>query len=129
MRTEEAAWGPESARGGPPEEEGKDPGLSWIQEEVGCCLQEGVLPCESGMAKKETLQRTGTQENCGSRKKFSPTGIRINHRAKVAWRKRNVFRIFQIQSRCGPRNGLGTGKRLTHRVEVTRRKNTVSRDK
>jgi hypothetical protein len=34
--------GPESGRGAPPEAERKDPGKSWIQEEVGCRLQEGV---------------------------------------------------------------------------------------
>jgi hypothetical protein len=34
----------------------KDPGISWIQEEVCCRLQEGVPPCKSGMAKKAPLQ-------------------------------------------------------------------------
>jgi hypothetical protein len=46
----------QSGHSAPPEEEGKDPGISWIPEEVGCRLQEGVPPCKSGMAKKETHQ-------------------------------------------------------------------------
>jgi hypothetical protein len=32
-------------------------GKSWIQEEVGCRLQEGVPPCKIVMAKKETRQQ------------------------------------------------------------------------
>jgi hypothetical protein len=59
-----------------------------IQEEVGCHLQEGVPPWR----KRNLVRRIGTQENCGSRKKFSPTGIRMTHRAKVARRKGNIVR-------------------------------------
>jgi HD superfamily phosphohydrolase len=39
------------------QKDGKDPGISWIQEEVGCRLQEGVPQCKSGMAKKGTSSR------------------------------------------------------------------------
>jgi hypothetical protein len=34
----------------------KDPGISWIQEEVGCRLQEGVPPCKHGMVQKKPHQ-------------------------------------------------------------------------
>jgi hypothetical protein len=33
------------------------------------------------------VRRSGIQENCGPLKEFSPTGIRMTHRAKVAWHK------------------------------------------
>jgi hypothetical protein len=36
---------------------GADPRKSWIPEEVGCRLQEGVPPCSSSMAKKVILQK------------------------------------------------------------------------
>jgi hypothetical protein len=35
---------------------GTDPRKLWILEEVGCRLQEGVPPCESGIVKKEPHQ-------------------------------------------------------------------------
>jgi hypothetical protein len=47
---------PEYGRKAPPVEEGKDLGKWWIQEEVGCHLQEGIPPCKSGKAKREPLQ-------------------------------------------------------------------------
>jgi hypothetical protein len=34
-----------------------DPKRLWSQEEVGCCLQEGVQLCNSGMEKKEPLEK------------------------------------------------------------------------
>jgi hypothetical protein len=52
----EAAQGLQSGCGAPPENEGKDPGISWIQEDVGCRLQEGVPPHKSGMVKKKPHQ-------------------------------------------------------------------------
>jgi hypothetical protein len=42
--------------------------------------------------KRKLLRWIGTQENCGPRKEFSPTGIRMTHRAKVARRKGNIVR-------------------------------------
>jgi hypothetical protein len=42
----------------PPEEEGKGPGKTWIQEEVGCRLQEGFPPFKSSMEEKEPLQES-----------------------------------------------------------------------
>jgi hypothetical protein len=65
-------YGPESGRGALPENEGKDPGKKQIPEEVGCCLQESVLPCKSGMAKNEPLQE------CSDPKKVR-TAERIGH--------------------------------------------------
>jgi hypothetical protein len=41
---------------------------------------------------------------------------------KVAWRKRNLFRNVQTQRKWGPRKELSSGKWLTHRAEVARRK-------
>jgi hypothetical protein len=63
----------QSGHGALPENEGKDPGISWLQEEVGCCLQEGVPLCKSGMVKKEICQenldpgRLWTSEGIGRR--------------------------------------------------------------
>jgi hypothetical protein len=37
--------------------------------------------------KRKLVRRIGTQENCGPRKEFSPTGIRMTHNAKVTWSK------------------------------------------
>jgi hypothetical protein len=39
------------------EAERKDTGISWIQEEVGCRLQEDDSPCNSGMAQEKLLQK------------------------------------------------------------------------
>jgi hypothetical protein len=65
---------------------GTNPRKLWIPEEVGCRLQEGVLPCSSGMEEKET-RRTGTQEICGRRKELAIAGIRMTHCAQVVRRK------------------------------------------
>jgi hypothetical protein len=42
--------------------------------------------------KRKLVRRIGTQENCGPRKEFSNTGIRMTHHAKVARRKGNIIR-------------------------------------
>jgi hypothetical protein len=42
--------------------EGKDPGKKWIQEEVGCRLEEGVPPCKDGMAQGKLCQERLDQE-------------------------------------------------------------------
>jgi hypothetical protein len=83
-------YGPESGRGAPPEEEGKDPGKSWIQEEVDCRLQEGVLPCKSGMAKKKPLHKNWIQENCGSQKRVTVTDRKLIRYTGVVWLKEKV---------------------------------------
>jgi hypothetical protein len=57
----------------------------------------------------------------GSRRK-SAAARKVSRRAKVAWRKSNLFRNVQTQRKCRPRKELGTGKRLTHHAEVARRK-------
>jgi hypothetical protein len=41
--------------------------------------------------KRNLIRRSGTQENCGPLKEFSPTRIRMTRCAKVAWRKRRSY--------------------------------------
>jgi hypothetical protein len=63
-----------------------------------------------------------TRGNRGSRRKSAAACRKVSRRAKVAWLKRKLFRNGQTQGKCGPRKELGTGKRLTNRAEVARRK-------
>jgi hypothetical protein len=44
----------------------------WIQEEVGCRLQEGVLPCKSGTAKKKPDQENSDPGKVWMKKRSSP---------------------------------------------------------
>jgi hypothetical protein len=44
---EEAVWGPASSHMVLPAAEEMDPGLWWVMEEVGCCLQRNDPPCHS----------------------------------------------------------------------------------
>jgi hypothetical protein len=57
-----------------------------------------------------------TQGDCGSGKKSAAACRKVSRRAKVAWRKRNLFRTVQTQSICGLRKRLVvTGKRMTQK--------------
>jgi hypothetical protein len=49
---------------------GIEPRRWWIPEEVGCCLQKGVLSCSSGTAQEKLLQ-----ENLGPGKLWTAEGI------------------------------------------------------
>jgi hypothetical protein len=73
-------------------------------------------------AERRQKRKERTQGNCGSRRKSAATCRKVSHCAKVAWRKRNLFRNVQTQRKCGPWKELGTGNRLTHRAEVGRSK-------
>jgi hypothetical protein len=58
---------------------GTDPKGLWIPEDVGCCLQEGVLPCSSGMAQGKRLQ-----ENLDTGKLWTVEGIAAACRSGTA---------------------------------------------
>jgi hypothetical protein len=82
----------------------KEPGESWIQEKVGCRLQEGVPPCKSDMAKKEPLQecsdpkKVRTAEGIGCRTQECAPPCKSG----MAQEEHSQKRVHQGQ--CGTRN-------------------------
>jgi hypothetical protein len=71
-----------------------------------------------------------TREYRGSRRKSAAACRKVSFRAKVAWRKRNLFSIIRTQGDCGPRKELPVaGREMTHRAKVTRRKGNFVRNK
>jgi hypothetical protein len=56
--------------------------------------------------KRKLIRRIGTQENCGPRNEFSPTGIRTTHRAEVARRKEHGLQR-QVKNNSTPRTLTG----------------------
>jgi hypothetical protein len=76
------------------------------------------LAAERGQKRKER-----TWGNRGSRRKSAAACRKVSRRAKVAWRKRNLFRNVQTQRNCGPRKRLTvTGIRMTRCAKVARHK-------
>jgi hypothetical protein len=63
-----------------------------------------------------------TRGNCGSRRKLAAACRKVSRRAKVAWRKRNVFRKTLTRANCGPRHELAAGRNMTRRAGVAWRK-------
>jgi phosphoribosylformylglycinamidine (FGAM) synthase-like enzyme len=53
-------------------------------------------------AERRHKKKERTRGNRGSRKKSAPSCRKLSRRAKVAWRKRNLFRNVQTQRNCGP---------------------------
>jgi hypothetical protein len=67
-----------------------------------------------------------TRENRGSRRKSAAAGRKVSRHAKVAWRKRNLFRTVQTQRNCGLRKRLVvTGKRTTQKGRTFRKTRRV----
>jgi hypothetical protein len=66
----------------------------------------------------------------GSRNKSAAAYIKVSCRAKVAWRKRSLFRNVQTQRNCGPRKRLTvTGRKTTSCATVAwRSENVVRKD-
>jgi hypothetical protein len=64
----------------------------WILDEVGCCMQKGVMSCSSGTGKKEPYRKIGTQGNCGLWKRLTIACRKKTRRATVAWCSENVVR-------------------------------------
>jgi hypothetical protein len=65
-------------------------------------------------AERRQERKERTRGNRGSRRKSAATCRKVSRRAKVAWRKRNLFRTVQTQRNCGLRKILVvTGKRTT----------------
>jgi hypothetical protein len=60
-----------------------------------------------------------TRGNCGSRRKLAATCRKVSRRARVAWRKRNFFRIIRTQGNCGPWKELAAaGRRMIQSTKV-----------
>jgi hypothetical protein len=54
-------------------------------------------------AERRQKIRERTRGNRGYRRESAAACRKVSRRAKVAWRKRNLFRNVQTQSNCGPR--------------------------
>jgi hypothetical protein len=69
-----------------------------------------------------------TQGNCIFRRKLAATCRKVSRHAKVAWRKRNLFRNAQTQRNCGLRKRLTvTGRNTTRRATVAWHSENVAR--
>jgi hypothetical protein len=64
-----------------------------------------------------------TWGNRGSRRKSAVACRKVSRRAKVAWRKRNLFRKIRILEKCGRRKEFAAGRIwMTRCAKVARRK-------
>jgi hypothetical protein len=73
--------------------------------------------------KRKLFRKSGTVENCGSRKRVTVADRRTSGNATVAGLKRNLFRRSGTQEFCGQRKELTTaGIRKIHCAQVVRRK-------
>jgi hypothetical protein len=68
--------------------------------------------------------------NGGSRRKSATASRKVSRCANVAWRKRNLFRNVQTQSKCGPWKELAvTCREMTHCAKVARGKGNIVRNR
>jgi hypothetical protein len=59
------------------------------------------------------------QANCESKRRSAAACRKVSRRARVAWRKRNVFRRFETQINYGPRKRLTvTGRKTTSQLPI-----------
>jgi hypothetical protein len=63
-----------------------------------------------------------TRGNRGSRRKSTAACRKVSCRAKVAWRKRNLFRKIRVLEKCGRRKEFVTGIRTARCVKVVQHK-------
>jgi hypothetical protein len=81
-------------------------------------------------AKRRQKRMERTRGNSGFRKKFAAACRKVSRRAKVAWRKRNLFRNVQTQRKCGARKKLAVARRnVPRRAKVEWRKRNIARKK
>jgi hypothetical protein len=85
---------------------GSDPRKLWIPEEVGCHLQEGVPPCNSGMAKKETLRKSEAQKNVGLRKEITAAGMRKSLEGNNGIREQGSKQQLRLRKETTTSNGI-----------------------
>jgi hypothetical protein len=70
-------------------------------------------------AEHRQKMRERTQGYCESRRTSAATCRKVSYHAKVAWRKRNLFRNVQTQRNCGPSKKLTvTGRKTTCHATV-----------
>jgi hypothetical protein len=82
-------------------------------------------------AQRRQKRKERTRGNRGSRRKLAATCRKVSRLAKVAWRKRNLFRNVQTQKKnCRPRRRLAiTGRKPTSRATAAwRNRNVVKKD-
>jgi hypothetical protein len=79
-------------------------------------------------AERRQKRKERSRGNKGPRRKSAVVCRKVCRRAKVAWRKRNLFRNVQTQRNCGPRKRLTvTGRKTTRRATVVWRSGNVVR--
>jgi hypothetical protein len=67
-------------------------------------------------AERRQKQKERIRTSCGSKRRSTVACRKVSRRAKVAWRKRNLFRTVQTQRNCVLRKRLVvTGKRTTQK--------------
>jgi hypothetical protein len=63
-----------------------------------------------------------TREDCGSERKLAAACRKVSHHAKVAWRKRKLFRKTGTLKKCGWRKEFAAARiRMTRCAKVARR--------
>jgi hypothetical protein len=79
-------------------------------------------------AERRQKRKERSRGNSGPRRKSAVACRKVSRRAKVAWRKRTLFRNVQTQRNCGPRKRLTvTGRKTTRRATVAWRGENVDR--
>jgi hypothetical protein len=86
------------------------------------CRSENRGSCKLAVECRQR-RKEKTRWNSGSRRKSAAACRKVSRRAKVTWRKRNLFRKTGTQENCYPRYELTVaGMRMTRSANVARRR-------